>query len=285
MPRISFWRRERNDFDDSVSPSIRPAATASSTVPIRDAERRRLSRLLARRSNIEYDLSQAESAFMPQNRWTERVEQLDNAIAQANEDLARLAPSPVTTSPVRLPSQPIVTEVRSTEVPAEIAIRAGNEVLLFREELDWSERGHQLAQPKLTQVSGNIASFTPEHLDPDTRQRLDSHLTNSFSVIADDSLKRALAGEPLLELTLDRLTVPCDRCGGWLDPLGRCPACVEIDWRRHEIAAAAARLVDERSGVCADQERVRERLPVFRRQLQDVERDILELRAKGVEPD
>lgn len=222
---------------------------------------------------------------MARNRWTDRVEQLDDAISQANEDLAQLTPRHDATLPVALAPWPIVIDVRSTEIPAEITIRVGREMMRFCEDVDWSERGHQLALPTLRQVEGDVASLVSNDLGPDTRELLVSHLSNGFSIIANDSLRRAVEGEPLLDLTLDRLTQSCDRCGGWLDPLGRCSSCAELDWRRNQITAAIARLIDERDDVIADQERMRERLPVFRRQLQDVERDIDELRSKGVEPD
>jgi hypothetical protein len=282
MPRFNFWRKER---DNPADPTSARSGSTSTTIPIRDAERRRLARLLVRKSNIEYDLTQAETAFMSQNRWTERIAQLEEAIDQANEDIEHLAPQPGDTPHVELPPTPIRVDVRSVDVPSEIAIQVGETMLLFREELDWAERGHQVALPKLTQVDGDVEALVPTGMGSELSQLLSTHLRNSFSVIANESLERTADGEPLLDMTLDDLVRPCEECGGWLDPLGRCPACTELDWKRNEIAAATTRLIDERNDVMADLERTRERLPVFRRQLQDVERDIAELRAKGVEPE
>ncbi len=282
MPRMNFWRRSETDQERQAATSG-DNSTSSSTIPIRDAERRRLQRLLVRKSSIEYDITQAETAFMPSNRWTERIEQLDDAIRQANEDLERLSPQPGSTPDVRLPDTLIEIDVRSVDVPAEIELRASKERFVFREELDWAERGHQVALPKLQQVAGSVDRLIPSSLDGDDRDRLSVHLTNSLSVIANTVLKNAANGEPPGSFTLADLTRPCEECGGWLDPLGRCPACAELDWQRNQIAAAASRLIDERNDAYADMERARERMPIFRRQLQDVETDIQELRNKGVE--
>ncbi len=282
MPRMNFWRRPETEQDRQAATGSGTSAP-SPTVPIRDAERRRLQRLLVRKSSIEYDIAQAETAFMPSNRWTERIEQLDDAIEQANEDLERLRPRPGTTPDVRLPATPIEIDMRSVDVPAEIELRAGDHGFLFREELDWSERGHQVALPKLQQVEGSVDHLIPANLDGNARDFLTSHLTNSFSVIANTALKNAVNDESPGDFTLEDLTRPCEECGGWLDPLGRCPACAELDWQRNEIASATARLIDERNDAFSDMELARERLPVFRRQLQDVDSDIQELRTKGVE--
>ncbi len=123
-------------------------------------------------------------------------------------------------------------------------------------------------------------------VSPRTEQNeLVEHLNNCMSVIANDALKRAANGEELNSFSLTDLARSCEQCGGWIDPIGRCPACAALDWQRNQIASATTRLIDERNDVYADLERARERLPVLRRQLQDAENDIEELRAKGVEPD
>ena len=281
MQRFSFWRRDRQQQPDQIGAKRHDGGSA--TIPIRDAERRRLSRLLTRRSNLEYDIADAETAFSPQNRWRERVEQLNDAVTQAEEDLEQLRAQRGSTPHVELPATAIEIDVQSTE-PAQIALRVGTETFLFREELDWAERGHQVALPKLTQVSGDAGPLVPANLPDGVGELLESHLSNSFSIIAQEALRSTLDEESLPNLKLNDLVRPCEACGGWLDPLGRCPACTELNWQRQKINVALARLIDERNDVLADEERTRERLPVLRRQLQDVERDIEELRAKGVEP-
>lgn len=280
MHRLNIWRRDvqgENETDTAPQHSL--------NVPIRDAERRRLARLETRRTNLEYDLSRAESAFLPHNRWTERVEQLDEAIAQANDDIAALAPSPSDIPTVQLGAEPIAVDVVSTAEPAEVVLRADNITLDYREEVDWAERGHQIELPTLALFQGDVQPLIPATLDATQRERLSNHLRNSFSIVANEALERATDNEPLPAQTLADLTRPCTQCGGWLDPKGRCPACTQLDWQRDEIAEAAQRLAHERSEVVAEMEQARERLPVIRRQLQEVDHDIAELRAKGVEPE
>ena len=280
MHRLNIWRREvQGEREPSDSPR------QSLNVPIRDAERRRLTRLETRRTNLEYDLSRAESAYLPHNRWTERVEQLDEAITQANDDIAALVPRPTDIPTVQLAPKPIDINIVSTAEPAEVVLSANGVTLDYREEVDWAERGHQLELPTLELFQGDVQPLIPATLDDTQRQRLTEHLRNSFSIVANEALERATDNEPLPTLTLADLTRPCLQCGGWLDPKGRCPACTQLDWQRDEIAEAAQRLAHERSEVTGEMEQARERLPVIRRQLQDVDHDIAELRAKGVEPE
>lgn len=283
MPRFDFWRRNRDDPGHQTVDASQIARSGSGA-PIREAERRRLSRLISRRSAIEYDISQAESAFMPANRWNDRVDQLDEAIRQANEDLQHLRPARAIAPTVRLQPCPIRIDVRVVDESSEITISTLDTKLVFREEADWAERGHQLALPLLTQTEGDVDRLVPDGLPGDLRERIRVHLTNGFSIIASDALQRAADGAPPSEFQLDELTRPCDECGNWLDPLGRCPSCTELDWQRKQINSAADHLIDERNDVMAELERTRERLPVFRRQLQDIDKDIAELRAKGVDP-
>jgi hypothetical protein len=280
MHRLNIWRREvQGDSEPNSAPQ------PSLNVPIRDAERRRLARLENRRTNLEYDLTRAESAFLPHNRWTERIEQLEEAIAQANDDIAQLVPRPDDIPTVQLAAEPIAVDVVSTAEPAEIVLRTGGITFDYREEVDWAERGHQLELPTLALFEGDVPPLIPPTVDDTQRKRLIEHLRNSFSIVANEALERATDNEPLPELTLADITRPCTQCGGWLDPKGRCPACTQLDWQRDEIAEAAQRLAHERSEVIAEMEQARERLPVIRRQIQEVDHDIAELRAKGVEPE
>ncbi len=108
---------------------------------------------------------------MSQNRWTERIEQLNDAIRQANEDIEGLTPSRHDLPTVHLPATPISIDVRSVDVPAEIGLTVGKERFVFREELDWAERGHQVALPKLKQVEGDVTPLVPDGLAEDRTER------------------------------------------------------------------------------------------------------------------
>ena len=236
-------------------------------------------------AELARDIDQAGSARQPVNRWTERVDQLNAAIAQAQADLAAATPKPSGSPPLSLAETPIETvEVRPDE-PATVVLRIGESVLEYQEELDWAERGHQMALPQIYRSAGDVIPLLPPALDADERTRLIEHLRHSFATLANDVLERTIDDEPRRELTLADLARPCPDCGGWLDLKGRCPECTELDWQRQQIRADLSRLIKERNDVLRELERLRERLPIIHRQIADVDADIEELRRKGVESD
>ncbi|HET7035783.1 MAG TPA: hypothetical protein VFI42_08905 [Thermomicrobiaceae bacterium] len=251
---------------------------------VREAERRSLKRLLERRRNLAYDIAQSETAFLPSNRWSERLAELDDAIQQAEADLAALRPEPGATPPLQLAEQPIEIVEVSPREPAAVRLRVGEAAFRYREEVDWAERGHQLVLPQLALTEGDVERLIPSETQGAERARLANHLENGLSIVANEALERAVDGEPPPAVTLAELARPCPACGGWRDVKGRCPACAALAWRRDEIREALVRLIKERDDVGRDLSRARDRLPVFRRQLADVEQDIEKLQAKGVEP-
>jgi hypothetical protein len=283
MPR---WRFRQGDQqpDEKQPEDAQPSKSAQKGTPyVREAETRRLRRLLQRRADIEFDLAQAESARQPVNRWTERIDQLNDAIAQAQADLTAGTPKPVDRPAVELTETPIQTvDVRQAE-PATVVLRAGDTLLQYREEHDWAERGHQLSLPQLYRTAGDVTALLPETLSADDRDQLAEHLRHSFATLANDILERTIDGEESVAPTLADLARPCPQCGGWLDLKRRCPRCIGLDWQRQQIRADLTRLTKERNEVMRDLERFRERLPIIRRQLADVEADIESLRRKGVE--
>lgn len=285
---MPLWRSRQaeNEPDEPKKPGGQPREQSEQRAPyIRDAEVRRLQRLLQRRRDLEFDIEQAGSARQPVNRWTERVDQLNAAIAQAQADLTAATPTHSGRPALPLAETPIETvEVRPDE-PATVILRIGENVLEYQEELDWAERGHQISLPQIYRSEGDVLPLLPLALDESERTRLIEHLRHSFATLANDVLERTIDNEPLRELTVADLARPCPDCGGWLDLKGRCPECTEFAWQRQQIRADLSRLIKERNDVLRDVERLRERLPVIHRQLADVEADIDELRRKGVEAD
>jgi len=285
-----------HNHDGSVAGEPAENAEPAPYPYIRDAERRALDRLLRRRQDLSYDLRRAESAMRPENSWTERIEQLDNAIEQARDDRANLRPPASEQVEVHLPATPIAISVSrepgsegeglsDPDSPAVVRLRAGTVELVYREEIDWAERGHQLAQPQLALASGNPADLAPAELQGDTRDRFVEHLRQSCSIIAGEALESESAGQPTPSYTLADLSRGCERCGGWLDPKGRCPACLALDYQRRELRDEVERLRDERQALLGEMQNFRERLPIIRRQLAETEADIAKLEAKGVEPE
>lgn len=279
-----LWRSDRDPGDDAHA-GARRTPTGPEQPFIRDAERRSLWRLLRRRDDLLFDLQRSEDAFLPENSWTERIGQLDAALAQAADDLKTLDAPPPVTSRVSLPATPIeVTDVHLEE-PASITLRAGSATITYREEIDWAERGHTVALPELDRVEGDVVSLIPADLAPGQRDALITHLRDSFAIIADEALDRTDARQELTNRTLADITQPCQRCGGWLDPKGRCPSCAERDRLRQRLLNDTERLRAERESIRLEMVRARERLPIVRRQLAETEAGIERLRAKGVEPE
>lgn len=288
MSRWRFWDKPNTEGSAETPTDAEPregtTERPAGNVVIRDAERRRLYRLLQRKANIEYDIAAAHSAFLPENRWTERIDQLSDAIQQAEQDIAASVPEPSTAPPVELPPTPVEIIEVSTREPVSVRLGIGAHQILYREEIDWAERGHQLALPQLTHAEGDIEPLLPDLPPEIERERFIEHLRNSLSIIADEALERSVDNEPLPAFTLADLARPCPRCGGWIDPKGRCPRCAQLYWQLRGIREDRDRLIKELNDVREDLARIKDRLPVFNRQLIDVEADIQKLRDKGVEP-
>jgi hypothetical protein len=252
---------------------------------IREAERRQLRRLLKRHDDLTYDLQRAQEALEPENQWTERIDQLNAAIDQAQADRETLEPgSELLRDRPQLDPIPIqVTNLRESD-PAEVTLRADGAELIYREEIDWAERGHQITLPELRRVEGDVDELIPSLEDAEIEQELREHLRHSLATLANQALESAAAGELAPEMTLADLTRRCPDCGGWLDQKGRCPRCTELNWKRQQIDTDMRRIRKERDEVIQDLERYRDRLPVIQRQIAETESDIEKLRAKGVDP-
>jgi hypothetical protein len=251
---------------------------------IRDAERRQLRRLLRRQDDLTYDLERAEESLNEENQWTERIEQLNQAIEQAMAD--REAIEPEDDTPPRMQLEPIPVEIAelTEEEPASVTLRIGSTEISYREEIDWAERGHNVTMPELLRVSGDVEPLLPE-LDSEERvQELREHLLHSLSTYSNQILEHSAAGSEPPTMTLADITRTCPACGGWLDQKNRCPICAELNWKRQEIDADLRRLRKERDDVISDLERQRDRLPIIQRQLAETRADIDKLREKGVEP-
>jgi hypothetical protein len=96
-------------------------------------------------------------------------------------------------------------------------------------------------------------------------------------MLAESLRDGAIDGTPPPALTLADLATPCPDCGGWRDLKGRCPACQDREWRANALRADTERLIKERNDQIEEMQRLRERLPVLRRQLQDAEEELAKL--------
>lgn len=261
---------------------------------VRERRRQRLERRIR---DLKYDISQAESALQDDNRWNDRIGQITGAIEQAQRDIERVTTVPPGWEGVPLPSWPVViTSVKVPEnpptvgmsappEPSEVSFRVGEVPFRYSEEIDWAERGHQQIEPQLRRVEGDVAALMPDTVPHDRANELREHLAHGLSTLATQMRDDTLDGKPLPQLTLSDLASPCPECGGWRDLRGRCPACQEREWRASALRVDMDRLIRERNEQFDDLQRMRDRLPVLRRQLMDAEAELERTPPPGPLPD
>lgn len=287
MPRWRFWEKDDEPAGTPTVPQTRPRTAIVGSRPhppepgaapmLSEPERqRRIAALRRRREAILFDVERAELALQPENPWQERITLLDDALGTVAADRQRLAAqTPGPTFPI--PPIPI-SDFRATNAePAEVSFRIGDELFDFAEDVDWDERGGAVLRGQLRQIAGDASRLVPINTPPDLRTALAQHLTDSVVAFATDLRDRALAGKPMPAATLTDLAQPCPECGGWRDWHGRCPACLQRDWRRRQLDAEAQRLRGERAKEAEERHRWAERLPVARKRLADVDAEIAAL--------
>ncbi len=238
---------------------------------VRERRRARLERHIR---DLRYDLDRAEQAQTDANRWTERVDGINQAIEQARQDIETVMTVPPGWVPHPLPAWPVVIESVQPNEPAEIRLRIGEVPFLYSEALDWAERGHQKAPPELRRAEGEIEHLMPETIPSDRRDELRDHLAHGLATLVTQVREDALDGKPIPSLTLADLASPCPTCGGWRDLKGRCPACQEREWQADHLRADIDRLIKERNDQLEELAKFRDRLPVLRRQLADSEAEL-----------
>lgn len=243
-----------------------------------------MARLLRRRDELRYDLSLSEQALRPENRWTERLRELDAAIGELEGRIAELDPAPSPSPEPELPPVPVEVAVEPEETPATVTLTIAGMPLRWVEEIDWAERGHQLAPARLRRSEGEVAEVLRAVGYRMPSPALLETLAASLELVAADALSAARRERVWTPVALANLARPCDRCGGWRDVRGRCPTCAAREWERQQLLLERNRLRQERNEVFRDWQRARDRLPVIQRQLAEVEAEIRQLEAKGVEP-
>lgn len=240
--------------------------------------RRRLATLERRRTATLYDIEQGELAASEDNPWKQRIRLLTEALETVEQDYK--AAEEVDPGPYHpLPETP-VTDIAVTfeEDVATVRYRVGNEPFVYEEPLDWAERGHQITRLELRQVTGDAEKLVPGDTPPELRDALLQHLQTSLFVLATVLRDRTLDEEPLPErIMLADLARPCPTCGGWTDYRGRCQNCAKRTARLQELFRERTKLLNDRAAEVEEQHRMVERLPLARRRLADVEREIAKL--------
>lgn len=288
MPHWKFWEKRHEQPRPSVAEpdaprrfSARPRTDLVDPGSAGDpGKTEQLNRLRKRREAVMFDVEQAELASQPENPWLARVALLDEALATIQEDRRRAheerepAGRPLVPSPIE--------EIAVAEgPPPSVSFRIGGERFQYQEEVDWAERGFQLARSELQLRTGDPAKLIPADIAGDERERLLDHLTNSLFVFASDLRDRKLAGEDTPSgLTLADLGQPDETHGGWLLWGGQSPAAQRLQHRLQELMQEERRLLDERKRELDEVARLADRLPIARRRLADVDAEIAEIAAR-----
>jgi hypothetical protein len=256
-------------------PIIPATAPRENSAPVPD----RVATLKRRRDGILFDVEQSELAQQPENPWHERIELLNQTIADIRRERSSLDTLPRIRRPTPK-NQPVVIDRVIADDPATVSFSIAAEPFLFESEIDWAERGTTISRGELELRSGNVSAFaSPDWLESD---RIDFalRLTESLFIFASDLRNRVENGETLPgELTLADLISISPVCGDWQLWGGFCPTCAERDRRRKSLdSEISARLLEIDS---EEEERAKlaDRLPIALRRLADVQS---ELRALGV---
>jgi len=284
MPSWRFWER-----DDKANEPAEAAAATSGRFKVRPrsdlrnpsaadpARAEQVARLRARREAALFDVQQSELAKQPANPWRERVALIEQTMAIVVSDLEAL------THEHGVPGHPLPTtpveELNAEEGPPPVVtFQIGGERFRFEEDLDWAERGSQIARSDLQLRHGDTFALLPDTFPEQQRTALAAHLSGSLFMFATDIRDRMLAGDPLPhDVTLADLAKPAATEGGWLDWAGHSPAAQERGWRRHDLEAERNRLLAERDGELEEQARWVERRPVALRRLRDVDNEFAAL--------
>lgn len=308
MSWLQFWKRDTeralqaeaeaaaspNDEAASTAP-VTPARNSTTAPPTRDlpphmqkivGERRRpvemrvtdpkqrLARMRQQRLAMTFDLDQGELAETDDNPWTNRISLLTDAMGTVHDDQLTLRSAPK--SPYfPVPAIPIIDLNVSDTQPIEVAFKIAPEMFDYQEELDWAERGHQMALPELIRRDGSALPLVPVDTPMALRDALHSHLSHSLDVFASDMRDRRLDEEALpVAPTLADLAPPCAECGGWADWKGRCATCAMRAGEELRLRREEQRLLDERAREAEERHRLTERLPITRRRLADLDIEI-----------
>ena len=283
MPNWKFWENQREELPPPAPPPVTGTSVRPRTdLPVSRAQpgtpqADQLDRLRRRREAVLFDVNQSELASEPDNPWRERVALLDQALVDVRSERARI-------EAVRLPAGRTLDPVPITDVevllgpPPTVSFTIGGERFHYEEEIDWAERGTQIARSELQMRSGDVAAVLPSDVaDPD-RERLIDHLTDSFFTLASDLRDRTIAGEPLPEtITLADLAQPDVDNGGWLEWNGSSPEGARRQSLTRAIDAEEQRLLSERSRELEEMEKLADRLPIAHRRLADVDAEIAAL--------
>ena len=279
MARWKFWEKPPEPPTPAPDPAetyrVPPRTDVIAISPTLDPEQAsRLRRLRQRRAAVRYDVERAEEATQADNSWDQRVRLIDETIRAIESDLERIDDDRRPEG-IELPAVPIENVMVSLDSPPSVSFAISGEKFRYEEDLDWSERGHQIARSDLVPRSGDPAGLTPEWTAGDERERLVAHLNASLFVFATALRDAAVENRPLpANPTLADLARPSAEHGDWLDWAGDSPEKKRRDLKRAEMAAELERFRKEQAKEIDERARWEDRLPIARRRLAEIETEI-----------
>lgn len=282
MPGWKFWEKAEVETETPVTPApagrfnVRPRTDlVGGELPADQAAASKVSALRKRRDAVLFDVEEATLAGEVANPWLSRVATIEEAARAVEADLAGVARPGAAGPGPALPST-AVTVAANTDAPSpRVTIRVGATEIVYVEDLDWSERGHQLARTELHLESGDVTSLVPPNVTEDQRSELVEVLGDSLFRLATEARDELGADRPSRpSRPLAELAVPDAEFGGWVDVTGSSPRRRAHALRVGELTAELERLRTERDRELEEMARWRERLPIAQRRLRDVDEQI-----------
>ena len=289
MPGWKFW--ETVQPEEETPPATAPAGRfnvrprtdlVGGALPADQAAASRVSALRKRRDEVLFDVEEATLAGETVNPWLTRVATIEEATRAVEADLAGVARPDAAGPGLALPSTAVMVAAITDAPSPLVTIRVGATEIVYVEDLDWSERGHQLARTELHLELGDPSSLVPPSVGEDHRAELVEVLGDSLFRLATEArdastVKRAMPPSR----PLSALAVPDDEFGGWVDVTGSSPRRRAHAVRVAELTAELERLRTERDKELEEMARWRERLPIAQRRLRDVDEQIAASLATG----
>jgi hypothetical protein len=283
MRRLQFWKREPPPEREQVETpvidkfGIKPRMDLGvQALPDDPAVAARALALARRRDVLLQELRIAEEAEEPDNQWRRQIALVTEALELVEREQEALGKTDGRTGQP-LPPTPITGISVSMDPVATVRFQIGETAFDYAEELDWAERGTQIARSDLQRNEGTVEALVPASFPAEQRADAIDHLEGSLFTFATDMRDRAIEDQPLPEATLADLARPSAEFGGWLDWSGQSP----VDQARHlelnRLRAERERLERERTQLLEDEARTIETLPVVRRRLADVEQQLKSL--------
>jgi hypothetical protein len=281
VDRLKFWRRRQPE-----QPAIEPVPTikrfniqprtdiGTLGLPTDPDMAIRLVALRKRREALAHDVESSIMATADDNRWRSESNLIEQAIHEIDNDLAEIDAAPPGPAGIALPATPITDVVVDVDPVARVQFRIGDTSFSYAEEIDWAERGTQVARSELIRDTGNVEGVIPATVPDDQRQALAEHLEQSLFVFASDLRDRALNNEPIPAATLADMARPSVEWGGWLDWLGQSAVEQERVATKARLFSERERLMSDRDRLMEDQNKIAENLPIARRRLAELDREI-----------